>query len=292
MHLRRTAVAIGLALAASACSPDADGIGPAAIYDEPISEARFGLVLLTHDRGEAGVTVSGQLMAARGPSRSAALHALAQPEQVWMATEAIEPGECRLMHTEHGAPSPGSTVDLLSVGELTVSAPDRRDTPLALPPRDFPPVSFALSGVVYDGDAPEALPYRTGGLYRVSAPGDQLGPLGGAVVAPRPVRIDGARLDDDGLHVRWSDAGEALLVLSRDTGRDTFGLVCHARGGATLLPREAVERLGAGEAQLAAARIRRSPLLVEGLADAELLFITRDTTDLRIPDLRPTPDAP
>lgn len=289
MRLHRTAVSLGLALAATACSPDAEGIDPPSTGDVA-SDARFGLVLLTHERGEPGVTVSGQLLATRGPGRIAALHALAQPEQVWLATQRLEPGECRLMHTEHGPPAPGSVIDLLSVGELTVSAPDRRDAPLRLPPRDFPPISFALGGVVYDGDAPEALPYRDGGLYRISAPGDQIGPLGGAVLAPSAVHIDDSELDDGGLRVRWSDRDDALVVIARDTGRDTLGVVCHGRDGEARVPAEALERLGPGEAQLAAARIRRSPLLVDGLSDAELLFITRDTIDLTIPD--PAPEDP
>jgi len=292
MHLHRTAVSVGLTLLATACSPDDDTLSPLAPVDEPVAEDRFGLLMLTHDRGEPGVTVSGQLMATRGPSRSAALHALTQPEQAWLVTETVEAGECRAMHTEHGALNPGSTIDLLSVGDVSVSAPDRRDAPLDLPPRDFPPVSFALSGVVYDGDAPEAVPYRSGGLYRVSAPGDQLGPLGGAIVAPRPVTIEPSPIDDSGLLVRIGDAEDALIVVSRDEGRATTGVLCRTRRGEVLVPREALERLGPGDTQIAAARVRRSPLLVDGLADAELVFMTRDTIDLQLPDLRSTGEGP
>lgn len=277
MDLHRTAVSLGLALAATACTADADDPAPTS---DAVTEARFGLVVLTRDGDEAGVTVSGQLFATRGPGRTAALHALTQPEQVWLVTEDVQPGECRMMHTEHGALPPGSVVDLLSVGELSVSAPGRQ-APLELPPRDFPPISFALGGVVYDGDAPEALPYRAAGLYRVSAPGDQLGPLGGAVVAPEPVAFDEVRFDDDGLFVGWS-GGEARVVIARDTGWDTTGVVCRG-DGALRVPLDALERVGAGEAQLAVARTKRAPLLVDGLAEAELLFITRDTIDLSIP---------
>ncbi len=282
MDLHRTAVSLGLALVATACSPDADGTDPAPTSDDAVAEARFGLVVLARDGDEPGVTVSGQLLATRGPDRAAALHALTQPEQVWLTTAEVDPGECRVMHTAHGELAPGSVVDLLSVGELTVSAPDRRGSPLELPPRDFPPASFALGGVVYDGDAPEALPYRAAGLYRVSAPGDQLGPLGGAVVAPEPMHVDTLRFDDDGaLQVGWH-GGDARVVIARDRGDDTMGVLCRGDGGLRV-PAEALERLGPGAAQLAAARIRRAPLLVDGLTDAELLFVTRDTVDLSIP---------
>lgn len=295
MDLHRTAVSLGLALVATACSPDADGTDPAPVSDDVVSEARFGLVLLTRDGDEPGVSVSGQLLATRGPSRAAALHALAQPEQVWLATADVEPGECRVMHTEHGSLAPGSVVDLLSVGELTVSAPDRRDAPLELPPRDFPPVSFALGGVVYDGDAPEALPYRPHGLYRVSAPGDQLGPIGGAVLAPEPIAIDEARAEDGALFISWG-VGEARVIVARDGGSHTTGLLCRSGDGAMRVPAEAVERLGPGDAQITAARLRRAPLLVDGLTDAELLFVTRDTVDVSLPgadrENRVTEDSP
>ena len=110
------------------------------------------------------------------------------------------------------------------------------------------------------------------------------------MLAPRAVRIDEARLEDGERKVRWIDGGEALVVLARDTGRDMLGVVCHGPDGEARVPAEALERLGPGEAQLAAARIRRAPLLVDGLSDAELLFITRDTIDLTIPE--PAPEDP
>lgn len=293
MRLHRTAVSIGLALAASACTSAGDPSEATVVGAEAPVEARFGLVVLTHEGDEAGVSVSGQLLTSRGQSRSAALHALTQPEQAWLALEDVEPGTCRAIRTEHGALPPGSSIDLHSVGDLAITAPGRRATPLVLPPRDFPPVSFGLNGVVYDGDAPEALPFRAGGLYQVAAPGDELGPFGGVIVAPPDVELDGYTFDDDGLRVRWRTDTDTLVIVSRDTGSDTVGIMCHQRGGDVLVPAEVLALLGPGDAQLVAARVRRAPLLVDGLAHAELLFITRHTIDLTVPEPRPaSPDGP
>lgn len=292
MHLRRPAVSIGLALAASACTSTGDPGEPAALGGEAPVEARFGLVVLTHEGDEAGVSVSGQLLTTRGQDREAALHALTQPEQAWLALEAIEPGTCRAIRTEHGALPPGSSIDLHSVGDLVVTAPGHRDTPLVLPPRDFPPVSFGVGGVVYDADAPEVLPYRAGGLYQIAATGDELGPFGGGVVAPEGVELEALAFDDDGLRVRWRAETDTLVIVSRDTGSDTVGVMCHRRDAELLVPKDALALLGPGDAQLVAARVRRAPLLVDGLAHAELLFITRHTIDLTVPEQRPaSPDG-
>ncbi len=284
MRLHRTAVTFGLALAATACSPTGEVGEALPVADDTPDAARFGLVVLTHQAGEPGVAVSGQLLSARGPSRATALHALTQPEQAWLALEATEPGTCRMIRTEHGALPAGSSIDLLSVGDLTVSAPGRRDTPFVLPPRDFPPISFGLNGVVYDGEAPEVLPYQPGGLYQITAPGDELGPLGGAIVAPGALEIDSYTFDADGLTVRWR-GDDALVIASRDTGSHTVGLVCQPTDTALRIDPEALALLGPGDAQLVVARVRRAPLLVDGLTHTELLFIARQTIDLTVPEI-------
>lgn len=282
MRLHRTAVTFGLALAATACSPTGEVGEPIPTADDTRDAARFGLVVLTHQAGEPGVAVSGQLLSARGPTRATALHALTQPEQTWLALAATEPGTCRMIRTEHGALPAGSSIDLLSAGELTVSAPGRRDTPFVLPPRDFPPISFGVNGVVYDGEAPEVLPYRPGGLYQIAAPGDELGPIGGAIVAPGAIDVESHSFDDDGLTVRWQ-GDDALVIVSRDTGSDTVGLVCQPTDTAVRIDPDALALLGPGDAQLVVARVRRAPLLVDGLSHTELLFITRQTIDLTVP---------
>lgn len=276
----RTAVSLGLAFALAGCSTTGDAIDPTDPADEPAAEIRFGLVTLTHEAEEAGVAVSGQLFVARGHTRATALHAVMQPDAVWL-TEAIDEGTCRMVRTPQNAD--GGPVDLLSVGELTVSTPGVEE-PLRIAARAFPPVSFASSGVVYDIDAPEALPYRSGRTYRADAVGDELGRLSGEVTAPRALFVDGVDIDRDGLTIRWDDAEPIVALLSRDLGDGTIGVHCADRGGDLTVPPGMLAALGAGEAQLTVARLERSPLTIDGLGDAELLFIDRQTVAIQVSD--------
>ncbi|MCA9540289.1 MAG: hypothetical protein KC620_15430 [Myxococcales bacterium] len=281
MQVHRTAV-LGLTLAFAACSPEGsepDAATPAG--DEGTASARSGLVILTHDRGETGVAVSGQMIAWRAPSRSVALHALTLPEQAWLVDAPPRSG-CRLVTAPHETPA-GSSFDLLSVGELNITAPVPGLPALHLAPRDLPPVSFALSGVVYDADAPEALPYQPGGLYHLDAAGDELGGLSGAVHAPEPVRLEDMALDEQGLRVQWS-GGEAFVVLSRDAGPWTVGVICRGAEGEVSVPDAALDHLGQGEAQVLVARVARTSLRVDGLNEAELVFVSRDSAEVRLRD--------
>lgn len=273
-------VSLGLAFALAGCSTTGDAIETSDPTVASTAETRFGLVTLTHEVEESGVAVSGQLFVARGHTRATALHAVMQPDAVWL-TEPVLEGRCRVVRTPDALDA--GPVDLLSVGELSVSAPGVGE-PLRIAARAFPPVSFASSGVVYDIDAPEALPYRSGQLYRVSAAGDELGRLTGEVAAPAALFVDGLDIDSDGLTIRWDGDEPIVALISRDLGDGTVGLHCADRGGALTVPPGMLAALGPGEAQLTVARLQRAPLTVDGLGDAELLFIDRQTVTIQVPD--------
>ena len=246
-------------------------------------EQRYGLVVLTHEYSEPGVAVSGQLMRWQGASRAAALHALAVPEQAFLAAVPPAAGACRALQL--GDEPPPESVDLLAVGPLTVRPPALRQA-MALSPRDFPAVTFRLSGVVYDADAPEQLAFAAGGEYTVSAPGDELGAVTGRVEAPEPVWLEQVSVDDEGVQVRWGGGADATVLIWRDVGPLTVGVACRGEGhGAATIDRAALRRLGGTDLQLVVAQVRRAPLQVDGVDDAALIFVSRDTAEL---DLSPS----
>ncbi len=240
-----------------------------------LAEGRYGLVVLTHEAGEPGVAVSGQLMSWRGWTRSEALHALALPEQAWLLAPR---GEGCALRVVGGEPElAGASIDLLSAGPLRVRSETQS---LELQPRDFPSVLFALSGVVYDADAPE-LPFGDA-LYRVDAPGDELGALAGEVEAPPALQIEELTQDASGLHVTWSGARRTTVMLSRDRGSRTIGVVCSASEQRLTVPPAALRQLGVGPAQLVVAKTQRAALRSAELDEAHLLFVSRDTREVRI----------
>ncbi len=290
MRAVRTAIISAVALVGAACNTDTP-VGTEAASD-PSTPGRYGLVVLNHEFGEPGVAVSAQLMAWHGTTRAEVLQALALPDQGWLTSE--HPADGRCVVVVDGA-DPATTeaepprVDLLSVGTLSVFPPEPLHTALDLAPRDFPLVLFSLSGVVYDADAPQRLPYLAGGRYRVEAPGDELGAVSGSVEAPEAVWIVDAGLHDGGLRVRWGGGGVATVLLSRDVGSNTVGIVCGDADGELVVPAADLARLGDGDAQLTVARVQLGPLEVEGIDEAEVAFVTRDTTELSLAGLSANP---
>lgn len=258
--------------------------GPGATDDTGDAEAsasgRYGLVVLSHTYGEPGVAVSGQFMAYEGFTRDAALHAMAPAEDVWLLDDAPLAGECRALSvtgTSDGA------IDLLGAGTLTVRPPEPLTATVELPARALPALVFSVSGMVYDADAPEDLPFLAGGTYRVTAPGAELGELFAEVDAPDGVRL--TRLGGDaehGLTVAWSGDPRALVTVSRDVGASTVGVLCAGDDGRAQIPPAELAILGTGAVQVAVAKAQRASTTIVGLDEADVLFVSRDTVELRL----------
>ncbi len=169
--------------------------------DEPASprpargEGRYGLLVMTHEHGEPGVAVSGQFAVWEDQTEAAVLHALALPDMAWLAAGVPAEGECRAVLAPRAPVVDGTEgrIELLGAGDLTVEPPEpvAAGYALRLQPREFPRVLFSLGGVVYDADAPEALPFVAHGRYRVGAPGDEIGPIQGRHRRPRRRRPRG-----------------------------------------------------------------------------------------------------
>jgi hypothetical protein len=269
------------ALVAPACSgPEAEG--PDAAAPAPV-ERGYGLVVLSHDFNETGVQVNGQFVRSRGPSRAEVLHALALPEHAWLASGAPAPGECRPVGAHAASLDRDAAIELLSAGELRIAPPEPLDSTLRLAPREFPYVHFAMAGVVYDADAPEELPYVAGGRYRIEARGDAVGAFSGEVLAPGAVRLLAVDTDAGGLAVEWEGAGPAVVTLSRDVGSRTVGVQCTGEDRVHI-SWAALRVLGPGATQLSVARVTTSPLRAPGLDDGDVVFVARDTAEVRLPD--------
>lgn len=279
-----------LPVAATLCAACSAPIGDPVAPRPDREEGRYGLLLMTHDEGEPGVSVSGQFAAWEGSERALVLHALALPEMAWLVAGAPRPGECRPVHAPRTPWSDAGLahVELMSAGELSVLPPEPMDAEaLRLQPREFPRVFFSLGGVVYDADAPEDLPFVAEGTYRVRAPGDELGAFDAAIRAPGPVELWGSEPGAAGLTVHWAGDGPAVLTLSREAAGETVGLQCaastSAAGGAFTFPSALLAELGPGEAQLTVSAIRRQPATAPGLDGLDLFFVTRDSALVRVP---------
>jgi len=280
----RLLMLVSMACCLTGCDRGVD-VAAEQVPDEPVAEGRYGLILLTHDFAEVGVAVSAQLLHYQHQTRSSALHALALPEQAWLVADRPTPGECRTVDASAAPLGDAASIDLLDAGTLRVTPPEPLDVPLRLEARDFPRLLFSVSGVVYDADAPEQLPYLARGRYRVEAAGAEVGPFVGTVDAPGPVRLDVVDLDDGGLHLEWLGGGPATVTLSRDRGSSTLGLQCTSgTEGRFDFSIGLLRALGPGEAQLTVARVSTAPLSVPTIADADLMFVSRDTVDLLVPD--------
>lgn len=269
-----SAISIMAALVATGCSAPDEGDVDA--QPHTTQTGRYGLILLTHEFAEAGVEVSGQLLAYDAPSRTDALHALAVPVEAWLTEAGSAPG-CRPVsapfdHQGH--------VDLLSAGPLRIQAPAPLDQAMTIEPRAFPVLRFSLSGVVYDADAPQALPYLAGGEYAVSAPGAEVGEFGGGLAAAGPVWLTEVSQTAGGLQLAWGGAGPAHVVVARDTADRTVGVVCSSARNALTIDAESLRALGKGEAQVVIARLSRTTLDIAGLDAAEAVFISRDTVNI------------
>ena len=268
-----------------ACSADESAAPTDPLHSEPpaVSEGRYGLVVLSHDQQTPGVAVSAQLMAWQGDTRAGALHALSVPEEAWLLESAPAAGQCRGVDSGHSVDGVAAWIDLLGAGVLTVRAPDPiGDAQLVIQPQAFPPVLFALRGLVYDADGPQDLPFLAGGAYRVHAPGDEVGELLAEVVAPAAVRITDLDPVVEGLAVRWTGEPTARVILSRDVGSRTVGVLCNGVDGEALVPEEELNRLGPGPAQVVVARAHRISTTVSGLDETDVLFVSRDAAEVRL----------
>lgn len=288
-------------------SPPPEAAEPAG-SEGAMGGGRYGLFVLTHDADESGVAVSGQLAVFTGFGRNEVLHALTGPEVAWLAAGTPAPGRCRAVAAPHAGLDDGGdgAVDLLAAGDLTVQAPaspgdapeasdgaaDAPDAPdaLRLAPRAFPRLLFSMGGLIYDADAPEALPYVPGGTYRLSAPGDEVGPIAAEIRAPGPVAIESAAVGPGGLEVRYSARGGAIVTVTREVAGAARGVQCRVAAPKNTsgtrvftVPAAALAELGVGEALLSVAELGRRRVAVSGLSALDLFFVSRDQTVLRLP---------
>ncbi|MCB9522759.1 MAG: hypothetical protein H6702_05180 [Myxococcales bacterium] len=277
----RALAATAVTLSLCACQ------GPASEPEPPtVDGGRAGLVTLTHTYGEPGVAVSGQVMACYGQPPAQALHALAQAEQAWMLEPPPPLGTCQLRWVQ-GEAAHRASIDLLDVGPLTVTPPaPLSDQPITVAPRALPAFDFRVTGVVYDADRPEELPYLAGGQYRVAARGaDVAEPLRASVQAPEPVALEAIEVDGEGLQIIWRTAGQVRVLLARDAGADTVGLDCHGQGATLTVPAEDLRALGDGPVQISVQRATLAP------GEPPVMFVTRDVRE-HVIDLSLWTEAP
>jgi hypothetical protein len=148
-----------------------------------------------------------------------------------------------------------------------------------VPGREYPPISFSISGVIYDQPAGPALPFEPGAQYHVASLDGAPGAVDGRIDAPAAMKWIRHRLTDEGLDLQWSGADDAAIVISPHEG-EAMGVVCNAQGNETRVPTAVLAALGEGPVRVSVANVIRRPLAVSGLDEAKLVFVTRDTFEL------------
>jgi hypothetical protein len=268
MHSR----ALILSVALFACAPPPDTT--TGFPSSPTGEvSHYGLIILDTHFGEPEVSVFGQFLTHQGLGRESALHSILLPEQSWLTVK-NEPG-CKVILAPSAKESSNHWIDLLSVGTMEIRAPNML---LKVPARDYLPIVFSVSGVVYDAPNPPALLYEKEAQYVITASGEALGAMEGRIESPTEVRWNHHRLTNEGLDLNWSGADDVLVVLSPKS-EETMSVVCNAQGDETRIAASILALLG-DSMRVTIANVVRESLTVSGLDEAELIFVSRDTFEL------------
>lgn len=287
--LARLVLAAPLALS-GACGREADEGGePSGRSDE--AEGTVGLFTLLHDAATddpGAVTVAGQFLHYRNVSRPLAVRAL-DPKAA--ALELSGPlDRCRA-----GGEGPGERaeveadgldyrIELLDAGVL-VSGTSAAS--VALPPRRFPEILPALSGVVYGTADGEALPFLPEADYVLSGGGgEDVGPFRVEVVAPPAPEVRDLALlplSDGGVEVQWGEGDpEADLVhveLARDGG--TLSCAVADRGSFRIGAAALASLPGQGRIRLTVSRVRVQPFSAPGIPRADVLFVAQARAEVQ-----------
>lgn len=288
-------------LSLHACSGEEGAGGPAAL--EPGS--RLGLVSVTHEhdwgtaRDDALLTTTAQFVRYRSLERHQVARLLALPlepgRDLPAAADRCDTYDLSLhtaadiaIQTEERA-----TVDLLEAGDLQVRT---QDNALTLFPRHFPGLLPFISGVVY-GEASATQAGRAGEVTASSNGGDAVGPFEARVVSPEvpdltqvgATTLPGPRASVSparDMVVRWApgrvtaDTVTYLEVRYSDQGLERAARCRVQDDGHFEVPARIMAHLGS-QARMELCRMRSAPFQADGLDQAELRVVVKESVDLR-----------
>jgi len=201
----------------------------------------------------------------------------------------LKRGECRTTDRQarftaaFNPDGPDAEVLLLDAGEVQLRlAPG----PVTLAPRRYPELVPFVSGVYYGDSQPSAdLDRALGGdVLVLGSGGPEVGPFAASVVVPPDLPLAQVSPLRQGLDLRWTAGREPEGVRIEVRGVRGDGsriLSCAAPDdGAFLIPVAALVELGASEASVAVARIRRQPFSATGVMGGEIVVAVRDVIDV------------
>lgn len=192
------------------------------------------------------------------------------------------------------------SLELLDAGELSLTIGDEE---LRVPRQSFPSVFGFAAGVEYEGEALDMdfLPERE---YRLLSNGsEEISAFNLALVAPdefEALAVGGAEVavetpvvesSGQGLEVRWEPGISSSEIFLELSIMNQFGfeqrIVCHSQeDGAIDIPPSLTSRFleaGVSDARLVIYRVARTVFSVEGLDEAEVLFVVSAIVPLNIP---------
>jgi len=190
------------------------------------------------------------------------------------------------------------SLELLDAGELRLQVAGEEER---IPNWNFPSVYGVVAGVLYGGDEGLGLGFVAEQEYRLVGGGsEEIGAIELAMLAPSEltgVVIGGVELGEDSvtleasnsLDIRWepSESGSEILIeLSYAQFNSEQRLVCRSLDDGYLeVPSRSASRLweaGVSDARLVIYRVLRRPFAVDGLEEAEAVFVVSLTIPLEM----------
>jgi hypothetical protein len=181
----------------------------------------------------------------------------------------------------------GSSIDLLDLGTLRVTPPIGR--PYTLNPRDYPHLSFSVSGQVYDTTETTTLDFEPVGAYEVALAGFDGRGIRGTLAPPEVARIETLNWETDGLGIRWSDSKSVLVIIQAAIGAKQSAVVCRPEGGTVVVPSVLVHSLEAPKVRVSVLRTSGATATSTEFAETEFLFIVKDEVEFSLPTRQDVP---
>lgn len=257
-------------------------------------ESRFGSFLAEYESDSQTAQIHAQFLLTRGITAEQALKAL----DVWSPDRDLEVDACSMQSVEQPRVE-SLALDLLDVGPIRVAY---LDSVANLEARRLPDMLEGVAGVVYGNERGidsewVMVPFVSGALYQISAPGLEAGGFETTILAPEiPVLqaplVDETRswsqLASEPLTLQWTTAevgADRFFLEITTTGSTNTRLVCRLEDdGEFTLPAGLLDGLlePANVMEVTLRRVNVTDVSVDGMDASEVVFVAKDRFSLSL----------